>query len=125
MRELQQDFLMAQILQLVQRLAERAAGDSRVEVDVEVEVGLSLDTASHLPLEGLLRLLTTTHGLEAERALLLGAALVSRARALPAGEAAALTDRGVALIEAAVAAQPALATGPLGPLLEAVIGPEP
>lgn len=98
------DVLLRQVRAFAEAVLRALTGrrdEDRAEVEARCEgaVGLPLHTARRLPLPTLVGLLTTTDGLDARRAVLLGLALLSTG-----------DPKGRALVEAGLAARPELAT---------------
>ena len=100
----QRDLLMRQIEAFARALAEAAKGGGQLDAVDEAELsrsaGLSLDVAAHLPLATVVGLV----GGDAKRLLALGLGLAARAHQ---GQGSGAT--AAALIDRAVAADPALA----------------
>lgn len=88
----------------------RSPEEAAAEAQAAGLVGLDLDLAAQLPIGVILNLLTTAHGLDADRAMALGLGLALRARAAEGDPLRVITlaTLAMALVEQAAAARPRL-----------------
>lgn len=117
---------IASIAAFVARLlGKRSPEAAEAEARAAGLAGLDLDMATRVPASVLIDLLTTRDGLEAERCLALGLGLALRADALRGvdpGQSLTLTTSALALIDAALAARPALGGDDVQAVIDGLLG---